>query len=183
MQGPLGAEGVDPAAGDGGSGARSFVESEIVTVAGGVVELPDRAASLCVQRFDHFLVPDAMEQDQAALRDHRSAESLADVPFPNHRRAGRGPFRGQIATRVDAVTRGYQELGPVLRGGAGGHQSEHYDSDEQRNSRLQYKFRRAFTFTWPTAPSSASFSPWPIPALHWTAKCPAHPPYLRYSIR
>src|SRR5262245_14468330 len=110
MQRTFGAERVDASSGNRRRGAWPLVESEIVTVSGRVIELPNRFAGRGVQRFDHFLIPDAMEKDQAALRDNGCAEALADVLFPNDRRPSRRPLRGQIGSGVDTVARGSEKL-------------------------------------------------------------------------
>jgi hypothetical protein len=94
----------------------------------GIVERPDRASRGGVQRFDDFLVREAMEKDQSILRYDRSAETLSDLLFPDDCGATRGPFGRQIVSGVDAVARGAEELWPVLREGAGGYENEYGDS-------------------------------------------------------
>ena len=61
-----------------------------------------------------------MEEDQAALRDDRAAEALADVLLPDDGRAAGWPLGGQIAAGIDPVAGGAEELRPVLCKGAGG---------------------------------------------------------------
>src|SRR4029078_13245272 len=52
----LGAERVHASAGDDGNGARTFVESEVVTVRGGIRIAPLAGAGLGVERFDDLLI-------------------------------------------------------------------------------------------------------------------------------
>ena len=136
MQHALRAERVDAPAGDGRGGARSFVEAEIVAILGRVIENPDRGAGLGVERLDDLFGAYAMKQDQPAGRYHRTGEALSDVLFPDHRRAALGPFRRQVAARIDAVARRPEELRPVLGERAGGHDGEDHEWNSQSCSQL-----------------------------------------------
>jgi hypothetical protein len=79
----LRAERVDDAIGDDRHGARSFVEAEVVSVVCGVRVAPHRCASLGVERLEHFLVADTVEEQHAALDHHRPGKRLADLLAPD----------------------------------------------------------------------------------------------------
>src|SRR5438552_1305669 len=83
VQRSFGAERVDVSSGNGGRGAGSFVEAEIVAVMRGIVERPNRASSGGIYGFDDLFIREAMEQYQAVLRYNGCAEALADVLFPD----------------------------------------------------------------------------------------------------
>ena len=76
------AKSVNSFAGDGRRSARSFVETEVVTIIGGVVNGPDGLTGESVERVDDSAVFAAMEQDDPAARHHRAAETLANVDLP-----------------------------------------------------------------------------------------------------
>ena len=107
------AEGVDLPSGDDRGSARAFVKAEIVAVSSRVFEFPDRLARCGVERFDHFFSAEAMEENQAAVGDDGAAEPLADVFFPNDRRAAGGERIRNVVAGIDAVAVGPEELRPV----------------------------------------------------------------------
>ena len=78
MKLPLGAEGVDNPVCDNGHGTRPFVESEVVAVRRRVPVAPLLGAGTSVERLDDLVVAEAMKEDEAALGDDWTAESLAD---------------------------------------------------------------------------------------------------------
>ena len=113
MQLALRAERVDDAIGDDRHGARSFVEAEVVAVVRGVRVAPDRCAGLGVERLEHFLVADAVEEQHAVLDDRGPGECLTDLLAPDDLRAGRAPRLGQWRAGVGAVAIRSEKLRPV----------------------------------------------------------------------
>ncbi len=132
MELALRAEGVDDAIGDHRHGARPFIEAEVVAVGRRIGVAPHRCASLRVERLEHFLVADAMEQQHPVLDDSRSGKGLANLLAPDDLRAGRSPRLEQRRTGVRAVAIGPEELRPVrAENGHAGGESGQGDDDGQ----------------------------------------------------
>src|SRR5262249_38778439 len=143
----LGAESVNASPGDGGGGARSFVETKIVAVACRIVVQPDGLASSRIERLANFLGASAMEKDQSRLRHNRRAESLPDILLPYDCRTALRPPRGQIIPGINAVARRAQKLGPVLGEGAAGGEGEYGESMLHRLDSLIVRKTGAVRFT------------------------------------
>src|SRR5678815_5152166 len=126
MEEAFGAIGVDFSICDRRCGAGSFIETEVITVGGGIIEGPDRLASFGIQSLDSFLVFQPVKQDELATSHRGAAESLADFSLPKQARPFRGPFAGKIAGGINSVARRAEQLRPVTGRGVEG--------EEQRNT-------------------------------------------------
>ena len=133
MQLALGAEGVDDAIGDDRHGARTFVEAEVVSIVRGVRVTPDRCARLGVERLEHFLVADAVEEQHAVLDDRGPGKCLTDLLPPDDLRAGRSPRLGQRRAGIRAVAIRSKKLRPI--GGDDRRRRERNQSGSDRETR------------------------------------------------
>ena len=77
MHRAIGAHCVEPIIRQGGSAPGSFIESEVIAVAGFVVELPHACSGVQSEALDCFLVAEPMEEKYVLSGGDRSAESLA----------------------------------------------------------------------------------------------------------
>src|ERR1051325_5790529 len=100
------------------SGARAFVETEIVAITGRIIEAPKWLACRFAEALHCLLVIHAMEENNFPQRHDRAAEALADLPLPNDRRPFFWPAFGEVGGGVSAVAVGAEKLRPV--GGTGG---------------------------------------------------------------
>jgi hypothetical protein len=113
VQHAVGAVREDAASGNHRRGARPFIESEIVSIPGGVVEDPDGLAGECRHRFHGLAIVDAMEEHQPVTNDRGARKSGADIALPEKWWSGSRKGWNDLRTRVDAVSIRSEDLRPV----------------------------------------------------------------------
>src|SRR5262249_40119462 len=117
VQRPIGAEGVDAPVSHQRRRARTIALAEVVPVAGVVTGLPVLLTRGRVEALDHFLIADAVEDDQLAAGHHWAAVARADVLFPQHGWPLFRPRLCQAGLGGGAVAVRPQELRPVRAAG------------------------------------------------------------------
>ena len=90
-----------------------------------------------------------MEQDQAPLGHHGSAEPLADVLAPQHSRAARQANSPQERRHgIDAVPRGTEKLWPLVLGRSGRQRGGHDRHGSRGGTRKRLDARAKATTAW-----------------------------------
>jgi hypothetical protein len=105
----------DCCVGDYRCSTRSLVESEVVSIFSGVLIAPQRRAGARVERVEHFVAVETMEQEQAVAGDDRSCESFTDGLSPDSARSAGRPGLGERRSAIDPVSLRPKMLRPVGR--------------------------------------------------------------------
>jgi len=78
---------------------------------------PKRSSGRNVESFDHLVVLDPVEEDEAFSHDDGTGEALPDLLLPQPPRAVFEPLGSNRRSGVNAVSLRPEKLGPVVPGG------------------------------------------------------------------